>query len=85
LKGALRYSETVRSKRIEAAERDGSVSALVRDFLAILGTEESDYDRGRRLQREVLATIRHFRGGNRLTRDAVHRRPTVDRARRPRA
>jgi hypothetical protein len=64
----------MRPKCIKAAERDGSVSALVRDFLAILGTEEGNYDRGRRLQREVIATIRRFRGGNRLTRDAVHRR-----------
>jgi hypothetical protein len=75
----------VSSKRINAAERNGSVSALVRDFLASLGTKESDYDRGRRLQRAVMATIRRFRGGNRLTRDAVHWRPTLDQARRPRA
>jgi hypothetical protein len=43
-------------------------------FLAGLGGEESHLEKGKRLQAEVLATIRRFRGGNRLTRDAVHRR-----------
>ena len=66
--------ETFRLARMKAAERDSSVSALVRDFLAGLGADETDVDRGRRFQGEVLATIQRFRGGNRLTRDMVHRR-----------
>jgi plasmid stability protein len=66
-----------RRARVKAAERDTSVSALVREFLANLGTGESDFERGKRLQDEVLGTIRRFRGGNRLTRDAVHRRRAV--------
>jgi hypothetical protein len=66
--------ETHRRARMKAAECDSSVSALVRDYLAGLGADESDVDRGRRLQSEVLATIQRFRGGNRLTRDMVHRR-----------
>ena len=60
--------------RVKAAERDSSVSALVRDFLLSLGGDETDIEKGKRLQAEVLATIRPFRAGNRLTRDAVHRR-----------
>jgi hypothetical protein len=63
-----------RQARIRAAERDRSVSALVREFLIGLGGEESDHDRRRRLQDEVLVTVRRFRGAGRLTRDAVHRR-----------
>ena len=69
--------EVYRRARIKAAERDSSVSALVKEFLNGLGREESDVERGKRLQDEVLATIRRFRGGNRLTRDAVHRRRAV--------
>jgi hypothetical protein len=69
--------EVYRRARIKAAERDSSVSALVKEFLNGLGREESDVDRGKRLQDEVLATIRRFRGGNRLTRNAVHRRRAV--------
>jgi predicted CopG family antitoxin len=69
--------DVYRRARIKAAERDSSVSALVKEFLTGLGREESDLARGKRLQDEVLATIRRFRGGNRLTRDAVHRRRAV--------
>ena len=69
--------EVYRRARVKAAERDTSVSALVREFLANLDAGESDFERGKRLQDEVLATIRRFRGGNRLTRDAVHRRRAV--------
>jgi plasmid stability protein len=66
-----------RQARIKAAERDTSVSALVREFLLSLGQEESDFERRRRLQDEVLATIDSFRGGDRLTRDEVHERDAI--------
>ena len=69
--------EVYRRARVKAAERDTSVSALVKEFLSGLGREESDFERGKRLQDEVLATIRRFRASNRLTRDAVHRRRAV--------
>lgn len=69
--------EIYRRARIKAAERDSSVSALVREFLHRLGGEESDFEKGKRLQDEVLATVRRFRAGDRLTRDAVHRRRAV--------
>ena len=69
--------EVYRRARVKAAERDTSVSALVKQVLAGLGGEESDLEKGKRLQAEVLATIGRFRGGNRLTRDAVHRRRAV--------
>ena len=69
--------EIYRRARVKAAERDSSVSALVREFLRSLGDEESDFEKGKRLQDEVLATIRRFRAGDRLTRAAVHRRRAV--------
>ena len=62
-----------RQARMIAAERDTSISALVRDFLAELSME-SDAERGKRLQKEVLASIRSFRAGDRLKRGEVHDR-----------
>jgi len=51
-----------------------SVSALVREFLLRLGEDESDYERRRRLQTEVLASLKDFRAGNRVTREEAHER-----------
>jgi plasmid stability protein len=67
-------SEVYRRARIKAAERDSSVSAMVRDFLTSLGEEDSEFARRKKLQADVLGSIRNFRAGNRLTRDAVHAR-----------
>lgn len=66
-----------RQARIKAAERDTSVSALVREFLTSLGEEESGFERRKRLQDEVLASIGSFRAADRLTRDRVHERDAV--------
>jgi plasmid stability protein len=68
-----------RRSRIVAAERQTSVSALVRDFLVSLASadEESDFDRRKRLQAEVLASVGGFRASSRVTRDEVHRRRAV--------
>ncbi len=66
--------ETYRKARVRAAELDTSVSALVRDFLAGLAQEESDFERRRRLQDEILASVKSFSAGDRLTRDEVHNR-----------
>ena len=66
-----------RRARVKAAERDTSVSALVKEFLSGLASEESDFERRKRLQGEVLATINRFRAGDRLTRDKVHRRNAI--------
>ena len=64
--------EIYRRARIRAAERDTSVSTLVREFLTELGEEESGWERRKRLQKKVLATIRSFRAGDRLTRRQVY-------------
>ncbi len=85
----LCYSETVknitvsvdeevyRQARIRAAERNTSVSALVREFLAGLADDESEFDRRKRLQDTVLASITRFRGGDRLSRARVHERDAL--------
>lgn len=66
--------EVYRRARIKAAERDTSLSALVRDYLISLGDEETEFERRKRLQDEVLATIVEFRANDRLSREAVHDR-----------
>ena len=66
-----------RRARIRAATRDTSVSALVREFLAGLGNDEPEFERRRRLQAEVLASIRRFRAGGRLSRDEAHDRDAL--------
>ncbi|MGB7101970.1 MAG: hypothetical protein WBD95_24795 [Xanthobacteraceae bacterium] len=66
--------ETYRRARTKAAERDTSLSALVRRFLVELGSEETA-DRSLELQeRDLRAQIRDFSAGDRLSREDVHRR-----------
>ena len=67
-------AEVYRRARIKAAERDMSLSALVRELLMKLGGEETDFEQRKRLQDEVLASIGRFRAGDRLRREDVHRR-----------
>ena len=66
-----------RRARVKAAERDTSLSALVRAFLMALGEEETDFERRKRLQEDVLKSIGRFRAGDRLQRDEVHDRHAV--------
>lgn len=85
----LCYSDTVknitvsvsedvyRRARIKAAELDTSVSALVSDFLESLGSEDSEFERRRKLQDEVLETVESFRARDRLSRDEVHDRDAL--------
>lgn len=69
--------EVYRQARIKAAERDTSVSALVREFLTKLGGGGSDFERRKRLQDEVLSTIKKFRARDRLSRDEAHDRDAI--------
>jgi plasmid stability protein len=69
--------QVYRRARVRAAARDTSVSALVREFLAGLGEEASDFERRKRLQAEVLASVRMFRAGGRLGRDETHNRDAL--------
>jgi hypothetical protein len=66
--------ETYRRARMIAAERDTSVSALVRRFLRDLASDESETERLKRQERELRERITDFDASDRLSRDDVHRR-----------
>jgi len=59
---------------MKAAERDTSVSALVRQFLAELAGSEGDAGRLKREERILRERIGNFRAADRLPREDVHRR-----------
>jgi hypothetical protein len=65
---------TYRRARMIAAQRDTSVSALVRRFLVELASGESDSDRLKRQEHELRERITDFDASDRLSRDDVHRR-----------
>ncbi len=67
-------TETYRLARIRAAERDTSVSALVRQFLTSLASGEDAADRLLQQERELRGRIEQFRAADRLTREAIHER-----------
>lgn len=66
--------ETYRRARIKAAERDTSVSALVKHFLAELAVGESDNERLKREERALRERIATFRAADRIPREDLHRR-----------
>jgi hypothetical protein len=66
--------ETYRKARIKAAERDTSVSALVKHFLVELADSESALDRLKREERALRERISSFRASDRLSRVDVHGR-----------
>lgn len=66
--------EVYRRARVKAAERDTSVSALVRQFLIDLAQEGSEFERLERLEKVLREQITDFDGSNRLSRDEVHDR-----------
>jgi uncharacterized protein YdaU (DUF1376 family) len=66
--------ETYRRARIKAAERDTSVSALVKHFLTEWAEGESDADRLKRDEKAIRERISSFRAADRLPREDVHSR-----------
>jgi hypothetical protein len=66
--------ETYRRARIKAAERDTSVSALVKRFLVEWAAGESDVERLKREERRLRARIETFAAGDRLSREKLHER-----------
>ena len=66
--------ETYRLARIKAAERDTSVSALVKRFLVELASEEPGARRLECEERELRTRIHVFTAGDRLSRDDAHGR-----------
>jgi len=68
------YRPLFRRARMIAAQRDTSVSALVKRFLLELGAGESETERLKRQERELRERITDFDASDRLSRDDVHRR-----------
>jgi len=66
--------ETYHRARIKAAERDTSLSALVRRFLVDLVSEESAERGLERREHDLRAQIRDFSAGDRLSREDAHER-----------
>ena len=66
--------ETYRRARMIAAQRDTSVSALVKQFLVELASGESETERLKREERALRERIVDFDASDRLSRDDVHRR-----------
>jgi len=66
--------ETYRRARMIAAERDTSVSALVKQFLIELAKDESENERLKREERVLRDRITSFRASDRLSRESVHER-----------
>jgi phage shock protein A len=57
-----------------AAERDTSISALVKEFLVRLGSAESQVERLKREERALRERITSFRASDKQSRDELHDR-----------
>jgi len=67
--------ETYRRARVAAAERDTSVSALVKAYLEQLASQETEIERLKRQEREIRSQITAFTAADRLSREDLHSRP----------
>ncbi len=65
--------ETYRLARTIAAERDTSVSAMVKEFLSDVAIGGSKFERLKKQEAALRASIRSFRA-ERVSRDELHRR-----------
>jgi hypothetical protein len=68
--------DVYRMARVVAAERDTSVSALVRDYLAGLARPAADRRDAAAALFVVLDQVREYRAADRLSREEVHARKT---------
>ncbi len=66
--------ETYRRARIKAAEKDTSVSALVKQFLNDIASSETQNERLKREEKALRAAIRDFRATDNISRDELHQR-----------
>jgi len=66
--------ETYTRARVAAAERDTSVSALVKAYLEQLASQETETERLKRQEREIRSRIESFRASDRLSREELHDR-----------
>ena len=61
-----------RRARVKAAEQQTSVSALVRTFLEEFAGAETEFERLKRLQDEVIASVESFSVAGTLTREELY-------------
>jgi hypothetical protein len=66
--------ETYRRARMVAAQRDTSVSALVKRFLLELASGETEFERLKRLEREARERVTDFSASENLQRDQLYDR-----------
>ena len=66
--------DTYRRARVKAAERDTSVSAMVRAFLQDVAGEESETERLKREERALREQVGKFSAADNVSRDELHRR-----------
>lgn len=66
--------DVYRQARVKAAQRDTSVSALVKRYLVDLARDEGTFERLAREEKELRARIRDFSAGDRLPRDELYER-----------
>lgn len=66
--------ETYKRARVAAAERDTSLSALVKADLQQLVSPESEFERLKREEREIRNRIVSFSASDRLSREELHGR-----------
>jgi predicted transcriptional regulator len=66
--------ETYKRARVAAAERDTSVSALVKAYLEQLASHETEIERLKRQEREIRSQIAAFNAGDRFSREDLHSR-----------
>jgi len=65
---------TYKRARIAAAERDTSLSALVKAYLEQLASHETEIERLKRQEREIRSRIETFTASDRLPREELHSR-----------
>jgi hypothetical protein len=66
--------ETYKRARMAAAERDTSVSALVKAYLEQLASHETEIERLKRQEREIRSRIEAFKASDQLSREELHGR-----------
>jgi hypothetical protein len=66
--------ETYKRARAAAAERNTSVSALVKNYLEQLASDETESERLKRNEREIRSRISAFNASDNLSRDELHSR-----------
>ena len=64
--------ETYKRARVAAAERDTSVSALVKNYLDQLASYETESERLKRKERDIRSQITAFNASDKLSRDELH-------------